>query len=80
MTVEYLTLGDYLVIAEATLSIPAEELARYANLGLVDSALNAPAAGTGDIDFYPDLATKARAVLPARSQPPATGRQQTRRL
>ena len=39
MTVEYLSLGDYLVIASATLGIPAEELARYANLGLVDFAL-----------------------------------------
>ena len=65
MAVEYLSLGDYLVIASATLGIPAEELARYANLGLVDSALHAPAAGTGDIDFYPDLATKA-AVLCSR--------------
>ena len=65
MTVEYLSLGDYLVIAEATLGIPAEELARYANLGLVDSALHAPAAGAGDTDFYPELTTKA-AVLYSR--------------
>lgn len=65
MRVQYLELGDYLVIAEATLGIPAEELARYANLGLVDSALHAPAAGTGDIDFYPNIETKA-AVLCSR--------------
>ena len=65
MAVEYLTIGDYLVVAEATLGIPTEELARYANLVLVDSALHAPAAGTGEIDFYPDLVTKA-AVLCSR--------------
>lgn len=35
----------------ATLGVPAEELARYANLFLVDSALHAPSAGTGDVDF-----------------------------
>jgi death on curing protein len=65
VAVEYLTIGDYLVVAEATLGIPTEELARYANLVLVDSALHAPAAGTGDIDFYPDLVTNA-AVLCSR--------------
>lgn len=51
--------------SSATLGIPAEELVRYADLGLVDSALHAPAAGTGDMDFYPDIATKA-AVLCSR--------------
>lgn len=65
MSVQYLDIGDYLVIAEATLGVPAEELARYANLGLVDSALHAPSAGTGDVDFYPDLETKA-AILCSR--------------
>jgi death on curing protein len=64
MTVEYLTIGDYRDrFGDA--GYPAEELARYANLGLVDSALHAPSAGTGDTDFYPDLSTKA-AVLCSR--------------
>lgn len=58
----YVELGDYLLIAEAVLEIPAEQLARLNRLDLADSALNAPAAGFGEVEAYPELATKA-AVL-----------------
>jgi death-on-curing protein len=56
--VEYLGLGDYLVIASSVLSIEAEVLAKASNLVAGDSALNAPAASFGGVEFYPDFATK----------------------
>jgi death-on-curing protein len=58
----YLDLGDYLLIAEAVLGIPAERLARLDRIGLAESALLAPAAGSGGVDAYPEFVTKA-AVL-----------------
>jgi len=62
---EYLDLADFLLIAEAVLDIPAEDLARAAQLELAESALHAPAATFGGVEFYPDLARKA-AVLATR--------------
>ncbi|MGH8983529.1 MAG: type II toxin-antitoxin system death-on-curing family toxin [Acidimicrobiia bacterium] len=60
--VQYLDLGDFLVIAGAALNVEAEALAHQCDLHLADSALNAPRAGFGEVEFYPDFATKA-AVL-----------------
>jgi death-on-curing protein len=60
--VRYLDLGDYLLIAEAVLDVPAEKLERLQRLDLAESALAAPAAGFGGIDAHPDIETKA-AVL-----------------
>lgn len=65
MTFEYLDLADFLLIAEAVLDIPAEDLAHAARLELAESALHAPAATFGGVEFYPDLARKT-AVLAAR--------------
>ena len=65
MTIEYLDLGDFLVIAEEVLGVPAEAIASSSRLDLAESALHAPAAAFGDVEFYPDLATKA-AVLCTR--------------
>ena len=62
---EYLDLADYLLIAEAVLDVPAEELARWPGIGLAESALHAPAAGFGGVELYPDVIDKA-AVLCAR--------------
>lgn len=62
MAYQYLDLIDYLLIAEQALGIPAERLGRLERLGLADSALNAPAAGFGGIEAYPDFGTKV-AVL-----------------
>lgn len=59
---EYLEFADVLLIAEAVLDIKAEVLADGDRIGLLESALHAPAAGFGGIEFYPDLAVKA-AVL-----------------
>ena len=58
MDVQYLGLGDLLVIASAVLGIEAEVLAKATNLVIADSALNAPAAAFGGIEFYPDFYTK----------------------
>jgi death on curing protein len=65
VTIEYLDLGDFLVIAEEVLGVPADDIASASRLDLAESALHAPAAAFGDLDFYADLATKA-AVLCAR--------------
>lgn len=62
MDVQYLGLGDLLVIASSVLGIEAEVLAKATNLVTGDSALNAPAASFGGVEFYPDFAIKV-AVL-----------------
>jgi death on curing protein len=61
----YLDLATFLLIAEEVLETPAEDLARLPGLHLAESALNAPAAEFGGVEFYPDLVLKA-AVLCAR--------------
>ncbi len=58
MSVQYLGLGDLLVIASEVLGIQAEVLAKASNLVVADSALNAPAAAFGGVEFYPELTTK----------------------
>jgi death-on-curing protein len=60
--VQYLGLGDLLVIASEVLGIEAEVLAKMANLVGADSALNAPAASFGGVEFYPELETKIGVV------------------
>ena len=62
---QYLDLADYLLIAEAVLGVPAEEIARSPGIGLADSALHAPGAGFGGVELYPEVFDKA-AVLCAR--------------
>lgn len=61
----YLTLAEALTIAEAVTGTKAALLARASRLDLLDSALHAPQAGFGDVEFYPDFADKA-AVLTVR--------------
>ncbi|HHH27198.1 MAG TPA: type II toxin-antitoxin system death-on-curing family toxin [Polyangiaceae bacterium] len=61
----YLTLAEALTIAEAVTGTRAAALARASRLDLLDSALHAPQAGFGDVEFYPDFADKA-AVLVVR--------------
>lgn len=61
----YLTLAEALTIGEAVTGIDAAVLARASRLDLLDSALHAPQAGFGEIEFYPDFAEKA-AVLVVR--------------
>src|SRR5689334_3204995 len=62
---ESVDLEDYLLAAEAILDRPAEELKYVVNIGLAESALAAPFASFGGIDFYPEPHQKA-AVLCSR--------------
>lgn len=62
---EYLDLADYLLIVEAVLGVPAEEIARWPGIGLAESALHAPAAVFENVELYPDVIDKA-AVLCVR--------------
>jgi death-on-curing protein len=63
--VRYLTLVEALTIAEAVTGIDAAILSRAARLELLDSALHAPQAGFGDVEFYSEFVDKA-AVLVVR--------------
>ena len=58
----YLTLAEAFVIAEEITRIDAKVLVSASRADLLDSALHAPQAGFGDVNFYPDLLMKA-AVL-----------------
>lgn len=62
MVWRYLDLADFLLIAEAVVDIPAEQLLKASRIDLAESALHAPAAEFGGVEFYPDLHTKT-AVL-----------------
>jgi death-on-curing protein len=61
--VRYLDLGDYLYLAAAALHVAPESMFDVVDLGLAESALHAPAATFGGVEFYPDLVTKARVLL-----------------
>lgn len=63
MTVEYIDLVDYLAVAAEVTGLDVETVTKVANLHLTDSALHAPAAGFGDIDFYPDFVDKAAVLI-----------------
>jgi death-on-curing protein len=58
----FITLPEFLWLAEQVTGLSAEDLARSSRLNLADSALHAPQASFGGQDFYPDLVDKA-AVL-----------------
>jgi death-on-curing protein len=58
----YLSLAQYLWLAEQVTGIDAAVLTKMARVDLADSALHAPQAGFGDDDFYLELIDKA-AVL-----------------
>lgn len=61
----YLSLAEALTIAEAVTGVDATTLARTSRLGLLDSALHAPQAAYGELEFYPSFVDKA-AVLVVR--------------
>ncbi len=63
MRARYLDLVDYLLVAEAVLGVDAEDVARFAGIALADSALNAPAAGFGEVEFHPGVERKAAVLL-----------------
>jgi hypothetical protein len=51
VTVEYLDLADFLVVAEEITGIEVPVLTKMSRLSLADSALHAPQAGYGDVDI-----------------------------
>ncbi len=61
----YISLAEYLWLAEQVTGVEAAVLAKASRVDLADSALHAPAAGFEDQEFYPDLTDKA-AVLTCR--------------
>ncbi len=61
----YLSLAEFWFLAEHVTGIEAPTLIKASRVDLADSALNAPQAGFGDTDFYPDMFDKA-AVLACR--------------
>lgn len=61
----YISLAEYLWLAEQVTGLDAATLAKASRIELADSALHAPSAGFGDDDFYPFLIDKA-AVLTCR--------------
>jgi death on curing protein len=61
--IKHLDLADYLWLAGAALDKSPEAVFDVADLGLAESALHAPAATFGGVEFYPDLVTKARVLL-----------------
>jgi death-on-curing protein len=65
VTYRYLSLAAALVVAEVVTGIPAATLSRASRIELLESALQAPQAGFGDTEFYPEFLDKA-AVLVVR--------------
>ncbi len=61
----YITLGEYFWLAEQVTGVDADTLSRASRSDLADSALHAPRAGFGHVEFYPDIYDKA-AVLVCR--------------
>ncbi len=61
----YITAAEYFWLAEQVTGVDADTLAKASRSDLADSALHAPQAGFGDVEFYPDLYDKA-AVLVCR--------------
>ena len=61
----YLSLAEYLWLAEQVTGIEAAVLSKAARIDLADSALHTPSASFGGQEFYPDVIDKA-AVLTCR--------------
>ena len=61
----YLSLAEYLWLAEQVTGIEAAVLSKAARIDLADSALHAPSASFGGQEFYPEVIDKA-AVLTCR--------------
>jgi len=54
-----LEIAEFLLIAEAVLSTPAEQLSRFTRLPAAEAALAAPFARLGGVEFYPDPVERA---------------------
>ena len=63
--IRYLSLAEYVWLAEQVTGIDAAVLSKAGRIDLADSALHAPAASFSGEEFYPDVIDKA-AVLTCR--------------
>lgn len=63
MSVEYVDLVDYIAIAAEVTGLEIDTLMHVAKLDLADSALHAPAAGFGDVEFYPEFVDQAAVLV-----------------
>lgn len=63
MSTEYLELVDYLAIAAEITGFDEQTITKVTKLDLADSALHAPAAGFGEVEFYPDFIEKAAVLV-----------------
>jgi death on curing protein len=63
LPLRYVSLPEFLLIAEAITGVDAGVLARSARIGLAESALAAPAASFAGVEAYPDFAAKAAVLL-----------------
>ena len=59
----YLSTAEALAIAEEVTGLDARTLVRVSRVGLLESALHAPQAGFGDVEFYPDFVDKAAVLV-----------------
>ena len=75
----YLSLAEYLRLAELVTGIPAQTLVATSRTELADSALHAPQASFGGHEFYPDLHHKAAVLVCrlARNHPLVDGNKRT---
>lgn len=63
MSIEYIELADYLIIAAEVTDLDVETITKVTKLDLADSALHAPAAGFGETEFYPVFIEKASVLV-----------------
>ena len=63
MSTKYLELADYLAIAAEINGLDEQTITKVTKLDLADSALHAPAAGFGEVEFYPDFIEKAAVLV-----------------
>ena len=59
----YLELDDFVETAAQVLELPEETVVKMSRLDLAESALHAPQAGWGDVEFYPEFPMKAAVCL-----------------
>jgi death-on-curing protein len=63
VTVPFPTLEDYLHAAAFVLGLPVETVTKMVRLDLAGSALHAPQAAWGGVEFYPVFSMKAAVLL-----------------
>lgn len=61
--IRYLTLAEYLWLAEQVTGIEAETFTTAARVDLADSALHAPQAAFDGVEFHESLAEKAAVLV-----------------